>query len=157
MGLAWAVGLLLLTIGLSMFLSAPPTPSASDVAVGLMIGLPGLWLALRVPFMRVACRAGGVVHHGLYRTLRYGGADVESVELATVDGYFSDAYAAELRLRGRPAHRLTMLARYSVERAQQDVDHLTHLLLEPAEPAPGATSADETSVKTGGRTERRST
>lgn len=106
----WLVGLLVLLPAVSGFSVAEDLGSA--VFVGVIMGVPGLWVSLRVPFMRVTLSSGSIVYHGFWRNRTISRDSVAGVSVEPADGTIGTAFAPSLTLRDGSVVELTLLAGY---------------------------------------------
>jgi hypothetical protein len=79
--------------------------------------LPGMWVALRIPFLRVTCSSRGLTNHGLFRTRTFSRDTLLRVDVGELDSMVATAYAPDLVLKGdSKPFMLTQLASYGTKR-----------------------------------------
>ena len=112
--LGWLAGLLAFLTGLATVLVGPGDWQTALMG-GLML-LPGGWVVLRVPFMRVQLGSDGLRVRGLLGTKSTAWESIESVTLEEIDDKIvAMAFAPVVHRVGLPEQVLMQLAGYTTE------------------------------------------
>lgn len=107
----WLIGLVVLLPAISGFSVAEDIGSA--VFVGVIMGAPGLWVVVRVPFMRVTLSERGIVYHGFWRNRFLARDSVATVTVEPTGGFLGSTFAPTLTLRDGDSFELTALSGYT--------------------------------------------
>lgn len=113
MAISWLLGLTALLIGVS----GMGVGSVGEIVfLGLLAGVPGGWVTIRVPMMRVTLSSTGLTNHGMFRNQTFAWADIQRVRVEEVDDkIIAIVYAPVFDLRTNPdGHALMQLAGYSL-------------------------------------------
>lgn len=123
---SWFLGLVALLPAVSGFFVAEDVASA--VFVGVIMGLPGLWVVLRVPFMRVTLSPRGIVYHGLWRNRTIARDTVAKVSVEPSEGGVGSAVVPVVLLKGGQSVELTFLSGYTASIANSRVSRQARLI-----------------------------
>ena len=109
----WFLALLWTLLGLVVAIEQDPVA----VVLGSGIAAVSIYVAVRLPFMRVTAAESGLTSHGLLRTRRVQREDVLDIALErTDDKLIGQVYAPVLRLRGDGDVVLVQLSGYSTSK-----------------------------------------
>lgn len=92
-------------------------PLDAVLVTSMFMGVPGLALCLRAPFMRVVVSASGVTYHGFFRNQHYAKSVMDSALVVEVGSTLGSAYAPGVLLRSGDIVTLGCLAGYSTPNA----------------------------------------
>lgn len=119
----WALGAFIAMTG-AVVVAQPLSPGSLSFVITVALGMliPGLWVALRVPFMRVTCDAEGLVYHGLFRNRHFRWEEIERIEVGEFGNAIGSSFAPELvRTDGAEPVMLTHLASYGTKRVARQI------------------------------------
>lgn len=115
LAIGWLTGLLAFLTGLATVLYAAADWQTALFGALLLL-LPGGWVVVRVPFMRVRLGSEALTVHGLFRAITTPWESIEHVTLEQIDDKVVGAVYAPVLHRGEmPELVLTQLAGYTTE------------------------------------------
>ena len=122
----WTLGAFIAMAGATV-VAQPLSPGSLSFVITVALGMfvPGLWVALRVPFMRVTCDSAGLVYHGLFRKRHFRWEEIERVDVGELGNAIGSSFAPELvRTDDAEPFMLTHLASYGTKRVTRQIEEV---------------------------------